>query len=215
MSINVPPSAAEPLIPGWYGKIPGLGDFARRRLPDPYVQGWDDWLARGIETSRASLGEEAWLDSYLRAPVWRFALVGDWFAGGAWSGVLMPSVDRVGRYFPLTIAAPWEPPSSLEGFRQWTGWLARLHDVALDCLEESYTAESLEAALAACALPGGLPPPEDPIEACVLADFWSRHQGDSLWWCDAQDDVQPLRGLPPPGQFDFLFSPGETRVPQG
>ena len=32
---------AQTLIPGWYGKIPSLGDFASRRLPQSFVAAWD------------------------------------------------------------------------------------------------------------------------------------------------------------------------------
>ena len=31
-------------VPGWFGKLPGLGDFASRRLPDTFVAAWDRWL---------------------------------------------------------------------------------------------------------------------------------------------------------------------------
>ncbi len=50
--------------PGWYGKLPMLGDFAHRRLPRGFVDACDDWLSRGIGASRQSLGP-AWLDDYL------------------------------------------------------------------------------------------------------------------------------------------------------
>jgi type VI secretion system protein ImpM len=43
---------------------------------------------------------------YLTFPVWRFLLPVGVLGSTAWTGVLMPSVDRVGRYFPLTLATP-------------------------------------------------------------------------------------------------------------
>lgn len=90
--------------PGFYGKFPELGDFVNRRLPRAFLDSWDEWLQGAIATSREQLGE-AWLDRYLNAPIWSFILSGGLCGEMPWAGVFMPSVDRVGRYFPLTIAA--------------------------------------------------------------------------------------------------------------
>jgi type VI secretion system protein ImpM len=95
---------------GLYGKLPTHGDFLRRRVADDFVNGWDEWLQRCIAESRASLGE-AWLDTYLTSPVWRFALAPAVCGAAAVAGILVPSVDRVGRYFPLTIV--WPTPAHL------------------------------------------------------------------------------------------------------
>ncbi|MGS0758915.1 type VI secretion system-associated protein TagF, partial [Roseateles sp. GG27B] len=35
-------------IPGWYGKLPSLGDFASRRLNPDFIEDWDVWLATGL-----------------------------------------------------------------------------------------------------------------------------------------------------------------------
>ena len=101
-----------PVLPGWYGKLPALGDFAGRRLPPLFVDPWDRWLALGMSHWRDS--DPAWLEAFLAAPTWRFALgAGVPFElSPGYAGVLMPSVDRVGRYFPLTIARPRGPHSS-------------------------------------------------------------------------------------------------------
>ena len=87
---------------GWFGKMPAMGDFAQRRLPPEFVQGWDPWLQRGLAESRSRLGAD-WQELYLTFPVWRFVLPPGWFGSSGWCGILMPSVDRVGRHFPLTI----------------------------------------------------------------------------------------------------------------
>ena len=98
-----------PASAGWYGKVPSLGDFVTRRLPGSFVAAWDDWLQASIAASRATLGPR-WQPLYLNCPIWRFALFPGACGPGAWAGVMMPSVDRVGRCFPLTIAATIEPP---------------------------------------------------------------------------------------------------------
>ena len=94
--------------PGWYGKLPTLGDFASRRLEADFIEPWDVWLGECMQAQRDAMGE-AWLDAYLHSPPWRFLLMPGVLDGKEpqqmLGGVLMPSVDRVGRYFPLTIVA--------------------------------------------------------------------------------------------------------------
>ena len=65
--------AAEAPPPGWYGKLPHLGDFASRRLPEAFVSGWDAWLRHALASSREALGPR-WLQGYLVAPIVRFWL---------------------------------------------------------------------------------------------------------------------------------------------
>ena len=101
--------------PGWYGKLAVLGDFASRRLPQHFVEACDAWLARGVEASRAQLGAR-WLDVYLTGPIWRFAWAPGVVDAQGWFGVMMPSVDKVGRYFPLLVARPaLALPASADG----------------------------------------------------------------------------------------------------
>jgi type VI secretion system protein ImpM len=90
---------------GFYGKLPCRGDFLQRRVPQQFVDAWDAWLQECMHVSREQL-QEAWLDRYLTGPIWRFVLSAGVCGDGAHAGILVPSVDRVGRYFPLTIVAP-------------------------------------------------------------------------------------------------------------
>ena len=98
------PPAQSP-VAGWFGKLPMLGDFASRRLPDAFIGPWDEWLQASLASSRSATGDR-WLDLYLTFPVWRFALPAGLIGDRCWIGVLLPSVDRVGRCFPLTICEP-------------------------------------------------------------------------------------------------------------
>ena len=97
---------------GFFGKLPKHGDFLSRRLPRAFTDPWDRWLQNAIADSREQMAED-WLNIYLTSPIWRFALSPGLCGDNAWAGVLMPSVDRVGRYFPLTLAAPLENDCSL------------------------------------------------------------------------------------------------------
>lgn len=89
---------------GFYGKLPSHGDFLRRRVSDAFVAKWDAWLQECIAASRSTLGDR-WLDVYLTSPAWRFACAGGTFGPAPVIGLMVPSVDRVGRYFHLTLAA--------------------------------------------------------------------------------------------------------------
>lgn len=90
---------------GFHGKIPRHGDFITRQLDAAFVERWDDWLQGVIAESQTILGDR-WLDDYLVCPIWRFALAPGVIDTRGWLGALMASVDRVGRYFPLTVALP-------------------------------------------------------------------------------------------------------------
>ncbi len=96
------------MVVGLYGKLPTHGDFLRRRVADDFVDAWDPWLQHCIADSRAALGEQ-WLETYLTSPVWRFALGAHVCGAATVAGIIVPSVDRVGRYFPLTLVWPVPP----------------------------------------------------------------------------------------------------------
>lgn len=139
--------SAAPQFPGFYGKFPHLGDFVMRRLPRDFVDAWDHWLQAGISASRERLGE-AWLDRYLVSPIWRFALSPGLCGSNAWAGILMPSVDRVGRYFPLTIAAAVDARSLSALFLPHSAWFESLEQLALSGLDDSFDLEAFNEALA-------------------------------------------------------------------
>ena len=93
---------------GLYGKLPSHGDFLRRRVSDAFVSAWDAWLQDCMTASRSAMGDR-WLDVYLTSPVWRFSAEKGACGTAPVIGVMAPSVDRVGRYFPLTIVAELPP----------------------------------------------------------------------------------------------------------
>jgi type VI secretion system protein ImpM len=102
------PDTGIAFVTGWYGKLPARGDFVSRRLPPAFVLRWDAWLQSAIGSGSERLGTR-WRECYSSAPVWRFLLSPGLLTEGAVAGVLMPSADRVGRSFPLTIASVFAP----------------------------------------------------------------------------------------------------------
>jgi type VI secretion system protein ImpM len=147
-----------PGIAGWYGKTASLGDFASRRLPSSFISPWDAWLQHAMTTSRSQLGA-GWLDAYLGCPLWRFVLFPGICGSATWAGVLMPSVDRVGRYFPFTIACELDSFATTEReFDLHSDWLARLERLALSTLDTACDMQHFDRALAALQAPATATP---------------------------------------------------------
>lgn len=146
-------------VAGWYGKLPTLGDFASRRLSQTFIEPWDAWLAAGLAHWQRR-APDTWLADYLAGPSLRFVLMPGVLAGSPEvqeggpanapvAGVLMPSVDRVGRYFPFTLAAPLSRrPAHGSETNALLAWLQNLDDLALDALQDDWSIERLESELA-------------------------------------------------------------------
>lgn len=128
---------------GIYGKLPAHGDFLTRNLSGDFVQGWDHWLQRAMASSQERLGE-SWLNTYLTSPIWRFVLSSGVIDQQVWAGVLMPSVDRVGRYFPFTLVQAISGlRSPCEALVVGESWFSALETVALAALEQDTDIDTL------------------------------------------------------------------------
>lgn len=92
---------------GFYGKLPVRGDFVRRGLSEGVVSGWHEWICRNFAYARTAVASE-WEKGWLVAPVWRFSLPPGQLTDMAVSGLVMPSVDKVGRYFPFLVCVEGE-----------------------------------------------------------------------------------------------------------
>lgn len=125
---------------GFYGKLPSHGDFLRRRVSDAFVETWDAWLQASVVASRTTLGER-WLDVFLTSPAWRFACGPGIFGPTPVIGLMVPSVDRVGRYFPLTLVA--ELPADVSVVRAAME-TARFFDRAERLIFETLEAEEVD-----------------------------------------------------------------------
>ena len=205
-----------PVIAGWFGKMPSLGDFASRRLPEPFVHAWDDWVQHGMTSARAALGS-VWLEHYLVAPIRRFWIAPGVIGTGAWMGLLMPSVDRVGRHFPLTVAAP---AATLADALAQPGWFDAVDRAARHVLDPEFLVDDLEHELAAIA---SVPVDSDGAPAALADELLRPLRGNpahhaarpgSVWWCNHADDLPRfLRfpALPPADAFVTLLSVNEPQ----
>jgi type VI secretion system protein ImpM len=120
--------------------LPSHGDFLRRRISEAFVEAWDPWLQRCMAASRSALGER-WLDVYLTSPAWRFACAPGTCGPAQIIGLMVPSVDRVGRCFPLTLVS--EVPAAVSLLAAATG-AARFFDSAERLVVETLAAEPVD-----------------------------------------------------------------------
>lgn len=118
---------------GLFGKLPAHGDFIYRNLPSNFINAWDTWLQGFVGSSQEQIGE-SWLDVYLTSPIWRFVLSDGVIDNHQWAGIMLPSVDRVGRYFPFSIAVRLtNNANSFDVIRQ-SSWFDAVEQIALRAL---------------------------------------------------------------------------------
>ena len=127
---------------GVYGKLPAHGDFIHRDLPSAFINKWDEWLQSYIANSQQDLGEH-WLDIYLTSPIWRFATTDGIFDRNSWAGIIVPSVDRVGRYFPFCIATKITKPTTPLNIIQNNQWFEDMEQLAMSALGGQLKIEQL------------------------------------------------------------------------
>lgn len=215
-----------------FGKLPSKRDFVAVNAPRQFLTPWENWVQAGLAASREQLGK-GWQDAYLNAPIWRFWLGRD-IGGAETVGALMPSVDGIGRYFPLTVfaAAPdgtvLDPPT----IDAQDEWFASIESSMLAVLE---TAEPDAPAELAARLPApvtrtrGEPaaPPIHPARGMavwlapgdgvddIFRDLRQRdrdqlHAGRSYFWTiggpDYRSQVMACTGLPDAQAFAGLLT---------
>ncbi len=190
-------------VPGWFGKLPSRGDFVSRRLPPVFIDGWDTWLQRELVRSRQTFGAD-WLPAFLVAPVRRFWLAPGVLGTTSWCGVWMPSVDSVGRHFPLVVAAAQAPAA--ESWRVALadpGWFDELDAVARRVLDLPFEVDDLERALAGLRA--------TPTAGETLPDALAQlSPPGALWWCEGAavaSQFLQTASLPRDADFDLLLRP--------
>ena len=146
---------------GFFGKIPSRGDFVRARLPRLLVEAWDGWLQRVMPAAERELGRR-WNTAWQVAPVWRFALPAGQCGPRPLLGLWLPSVDRVGRRFPLMIAA-----ETMAGDGSDDLLLDAAEQIGRDAVAHDLTPDAMLSCLDA-AEPSG----RRPEAACAVAGRW-------------------------------------------
>jgi len=156
---------------GLYGKLPVKRDFIAEQVPLGFLPSFEPWLQGAVGTSRMLMGSR-WQEIYLSAPIWRFWL-GTSHCGRTVTGAFMPSIDGVGRFFPLVVMAMADeghviPPPSHD---PQSDWFDAAEDFLLSTLDETAAFTSLVEALAA------LPPPRQMPTPPALPNILTRGDG--------------------------------------
>lgn len=214
--------------PGWYGKIPGAGDFVNRRLPHELARWWERWVQQGMSTMRQH-GADDIERYYTVAPVWNFLIPAGAGAACVQAGCLAPSCDRVGRYYPLVVTQPIRAVDYWSGLPDAADPFYRLIGSALlNAIRYAQSPGHLEQALAharllpgcAVAAAGGSgrshePPRSHRQDAAPMAawpglsQYFDPYGATSFWWTN-RIDGSPLRthahtGTPDARLFARLF----------
>lgn len=227
---------------GFFGKLPGVGDFVQRRLPSTFVATWDAAFEAAVDAVRGSLGAE-WRATWQAAPPWRFALTSGVCDESAWIGVMGPASDRVGRGFPMVLAHVIEAPDMLARVvAEAGGWFAMVEDVYRRArVDATISVDAFDAAVQTLPDPqawladsGAADPHEGDWRGAVrtrwwqngedrqLAALWMRcvESGDRcLWWTSGGAHVLPAvlstRALPAADEYGvFLADAGTQRAPR-
>lgn len=138
---------------GLYGKVPTKRDFIAISASREFLLAWEPWMQGGVSASTMRLGD-GWKPAFLRAPIWRFWL-GAGICGETVVGAFMPSLDGIGRYFPLTLFARAErdapiPPPEIEPLEPW---FERVEACLLSTLDERTTFEAILEGLQGLGMP--------------------------------------------------------------
>ncbi|MCA8907052.1 MAG: type VI secretion system-associated protein TagF [Rhodospirillaceae bacterium] len=215
---------------GFYGKLPSRGDFVSRALTRRFIDPWDRWLQQVMEEADPLLWPNA--DSIDRAVAGcRFALMPGVCGPEGLTGLLVPSFDRVGRRFPLTVAVALPTVTALAGLpAALTAWFGALDSLVAACMSEQMDFEDFQEELAdfdTPAMPANPPhrgpgegiaanvPAGQPVAAgfaplldSLLLD--DRASPYSLWWSHPTDHdagrVLLAQGLPAPARVAEILT---------
>jgi type VI secretion system protein ImpM len=217
---------------GLFGKLPAKRDFVATNAPRQFLDAWEPWLQASVATSKQMLGA-AWIEAYNRAPIWRFWLGAD-FWGEATIGVFMPSIDGIGRSFPLAVFAgegeeSLAPPELEPNDR----WFEAAEAILLRALEPDATLEAIADKIAAMAAPALQPRSSEiaglrelsdggvltrdvgrPISSAFLVARRFGHRrafaSQSFWWTIGGEGFPPLAlsyvGFPPSTRFADILT---------
>ncbi len=186
-------AAAAPALPdgaGCHGKLPALGDFVTRGLHGAVLERWDGWLQQLVSASRLALGP-AWQAGWLHMPAWHFVLGSSVLTDEPCAGVLIPSVDKVGRSYPFSVLSPMRPDGVAPA-----AWRAGAEALAIEALASGLDAELLQQRLDRIG-PSGEAVSTDRVP-----------EGDSVFWWHPDDphawSTLRTTGLPGPEHAQAL-----------
>jgi type VI secretion system protein ImpM len=215
-----------------FGKLGAKRDFIALATPRRFLETWEPWVQACMSASRHRLGDR-WQNAFLTAPVWRFWLGAD-IAGATVMGAIMPSVDGVGRYYPLTLLAAADPLYSIPppDLNPQDQWFAEAEEFLLSTLDQARSFDDVSAALEALPTPlteatisssneilavgdtmAGIVSAGKTFRDSLLMLRQSNHGSSaaaSFWWTEGGGDFPPMalcsRGMPDPFRYTSMLT---------
>lgn len=139
----------------WFGKLPCVGDFCSHNMPTAMFDALDQWLSTAMKIGQDTHGE-AWTRAYFQTPMHGFVLgnhVLPELEEHMMVGVIMPSVDKVGRTFPFVLLeklpirnSSGEPGMAL-GMDALTEWFSQAYAMCAAAMNDEWTLDRLAAEL--------------------------------------------------------------------
>ncbi|HEY1059963.1 MAG TPA: type VI secretion system-associated protein TagF [Limnobacter sp.] len=154
------------------GKIPGLGDFVSRGVPSAMATDWYDRLSLWMHQGEAQHGAD-WPSVFMSACALGFNTIDSAAPGGRgfglWLGVVLPSVDKVGRLFPWLVLEHHAAPLVACHLPLH---LQQCFDTGVAAIRDDWSAQQLDALFSRSTQGDG-----DQDWACRPMTLWTLDQG--------------------------------------
>ena len=226
MSVNALDSVEQPgIMIGVYGKLPCAGDFFYRHLSASTLEALDRFHAQSLYELQKTYANQ-WQERFLHSAAWCCYIPRHCWADSSFLGVIVPSCDRVGRAYPLTLLLPLTPALEPMIFAlPFERWLKRSQSIIQAGLEQQFSdTDAFFQALSATTQIlgdwfrlGGSPPsyhrltfqqPWTPSDAIAFAWASEHCSHRSIWWRYPDQGTGQLHyfdGLPLAQQYAELL----------
>jgi len=211
---------------GWFGKLPSVGDFAGRGMPQPLQETVHGWTSSGMAALMQQYLEQ-WRDVYLAAPIWRFVINACIWDKTSLIGCIAPSLDRVGRCSPLLVLRSFDAKNINDVLPPKSHWLNRIDNALRRVVAEQIMVDSVFDILdqqkdvdASLAKTSNILTDLGIVDHTERRDEWfswpdlsilfAERANRSFWWAEPSPKLPPRqvihRGLPDDNLFCMLMS---------
>ncbi|HLP70245.1 MAG TPA: type VI secretion system-associated protein TagF [Rhizobium sp.] len=195
---------------GFFGKLPTHGDFVSTGLAHGFQSELDNWLQDSLQAAQQHLGRD-WERCFHAMPAWRFIVERGLWGPATLAGVMVPSFDRVGRHFPLIVAA------QLHNFADHPrrlflddSWFTAVEAIAETSAKRDFDIEQFTTSLKRLRR---LRPADLPENEALPRDS-STHM--TVWWRIDPETRRAMgfraSGAPQPGDFIKLIGQGPSEL---